>query len=153
MELTYTEALASIIETTEMGYTVASQDRLWTVFIFDLWSEDEMRYNRLYSLGLDNGWSYEMWENELVWTSRWEAEEFAIRMRERLADDAAHGAFDGGEVPEVYVINWGDDARYEAKIIGRGRVTCRTTPKFKGSERAWVAMTEMSVRWLEAGLA
>ena len=155
MELTYNEALDTIIEHTEIGYTVASQDRLWVVFIFDLWSDGEewqFRYNRLYSRGLRNGWAYDLTINEVkVWTSRREAEAFAEQLRQRLEEEGQikdpDPDFDG--VPEVYVMNLGDDARYEALIIGRdnGRGT-RGKPKFKGSQRAWDAQIEMSRKWL-----
>lgn len=139
MELTYTEA-QGLLETTEIGYTIASQDRLWTVFIFDLWSSDEYRYNRLFTQGIGEPWSYDPWDKELFWTTRREAEAFAERMREHLA--AA-----GGDQPTVYVMNWGDDARWEAQLIGRYGTPTRSTPKFAGSREAWDAMGEMTSKW------
>lgn len=147
MQLTYAQARELILEPTEMGYTLASQDRLWTVFIYDLWSEDAFRFNRLYSTGIDQAWSYEMWENELVWTTRLEAEAYAKRLREWFDVSRQENE---NPAPEVYVINWGDDARHEATLIGRdGGGRPRKTPKFKGSEKAWNVMTEMHNRWVE----
>lgn len=141
MGLTYNEALNSIIEHTEIGYTLRSQDRLWVVFAFDLESEDEFRYNRVYTRGIGKGWGYDLTiPGVLCWTSRWEAEAFARRLRNHLTTP------DG--TPKVYVMNLGDSARYEAQIIGHdnGREV-RSTPKFKGSEQAWDACVEMSKRW------
>jgi hypothetical protein len=152
MQLTWTVARHTIIETTEIGYTVASQDRLWTVFIFDVWSEDEYRHNRLFTQGIGEPWSYEMWDKELVWTSRREAEVFADQMRAYLA---AHNQTDE-DPPPVYVMNWGDDARYEARLIGRDSgATCRIEPKFVGSRAAWDAMAIQGPLWQrhEASLA
>jgi hypothetical protein len=151
MQMSYDEALATIIDHTEVGYTIASQDRLWIVFVFDLWSEDQMRYNRLYSRGIGNGWGYDLTISDVqVWTTRAEAEAFAATLRSYIEE------FSGGlpdPTPEVYVMNLGDDARYEAQIIGRdnGRAT-RSTPKFKGSLAAWKAMTEMHKRWYESNI-
>jgi hypothetical protein len=161
MRLTYDEALASIIDHTEIGYTVASQDRLWIVFTFDLDSEGEhasLRYNRLYPLvntegEMVGGWSYDLTVHSRdrqvpVFTTRAEAEHFAMTLRHAaLVRDNAAG------VPDIYVMNLGDDARYEASIIGRDNgARTRTTPKFKGSESAWAAMDEMTQRWREANL-
>ena len=147
-EITYNEALETIIEHTEIGYTIASQDRLWIVFIFDLWSEDQFRYNRLDPLGIGEGWAYDLTiQGVKVWTSRREAEEYAERLRVHMRDNLS----DDETAPTTYVMNLGDDARYEALIIGRdnGRPT-RTTPRFKGSQEAWDAQIEMSKKWLEA---
>lgn len=151
MRLSYRQALDSIIEHTEIGYTIASQDRLWIVFTFDLWSEDEhisLRYNRLYPRGLDGGMAYDLdMTGVMVWTTRAEAEAFAAGWRERLAeaDRAQDDKVKSSE--HVYVMNLGDDARFEAGVIGRYGVTVRTTPKFKGSESAWQAMVDMHERW------
>lgn len=153
MQLTYNQALSSVIEYTEMGYTIASQDRLWTVFIFDTWSDGDersLRYNRLYTQGIGKGWCYDIDIKCLVWTSRHEAEAFAEKMREHLADQWAKAEKPiTEEVPEVFVMNWGDDARYEATLIGRYGSRPRPIPKYKGSGRAWEAMIEMGKRWLE----
>jgi hypothetical protein len=146
MQMRYDEALDSIIEHTEIGYTIASQDRLWIVFIFDLWSEDEFRYNRLYSTGIGEPWTYELLVGETsppVWTSRREAEVFAEQLRQRLIANSSTDS-----IPEVYVMNLGDDARYENLVIG-GHKQARTTPKFKGSKRAWGAQIEMRGRWID----
>jgi hypothetical protein len=151
MQLTYDKALATIIDHTEIGYTIASQDRLWVVLTFDLDSTDQFKYNRMYSRGIGNGWGYDLTISDVqVWTTRREAEEFAKELRADLADWVALHPDSGHEAPEVYVMNLGDEARYEALIIGRdnGRGT-RRTPKFKGSQRAWDAMTEMSRKWYE----
>lgn len=138
------------LNTTEMGYTIASQDRYWTAFIFDIWSSEDgedadLKGSRLFSQGLGEPWSYEMWDSELLWTTRREAEAFAQQVREQWTERI------GGEAGEVYVINWGDDARYEAWVLGGrdggGRV--RQTPKFKGSERAIEAMREAHRRYWE----
>lgn len=138
MQLTWTEAIGAVLEPTELGYTLRSLDRLWTVFIFDEWSEDEFRFNRLFSTGLGQPWSYEMWETELVWTTRIEAERFAQRLR----DD-----FEGSEgtPPEVYVINIGDDRRHERSVIEGVPLKCH----FRGSQRALTAMALMHHRWVE----
>lgn len=150
MQLTYDEALETIIEHTEIGYSIASQDRLWIVFIFDLWSTGMWRYNRLYPLN-DGAWSYELMSlgfaeqpRVLVWTTRQEAEAYAKGLRERLEEKCAANKF---ETPEVFVMNLGDDARCESARIGRddGRQV-RSTPKFKGSQRAWDALIEMRER-------
>lgn len=139
MMLTYNEALATIIDYTEIGYTVASQDRLWIVFTFDTWSTDEFRYNRIYTRGIGNGWAYDLDIEALVWTSRREAEKYAEALRAR------------GQGENYYVMNLGDDARLESLFIGRdNRRRVRDTPKFKGSEEAWSAMIEMSLKWREA---
>ena len=159
MQMTYDEALGAIIEHTEIGYTIRSQDKVWIVFTFDLDSEGEhasLRYNRLYPLintetGEQQGWSYELMmlgnreypRGVPVWTTRAEAEAFAMTLRHRLLRDNP----DGEQAP-VYVMNLGDDARYEAKIIGRYSVTPRTEPKFTGSILAWRAMEEMYRKWL-----
>lgn len=137
-EMTYDEARGAVLEYTEMGYSVASQDKLWVCFIFDLTSEDEWYGNRLYPVHLKL-WSYDMDGNCLVWTRRAEAEAFRLKYnasRENVAD-----------APKMYVMNWGDDARFEACIIGRdtGAVT-RRTPKFAGSREAWQAMVEQYPR-------
>lgn len=157
MRLTYNEALASIIEHTEMGYTIASQDRLWIVFTFDFDSDGDyadFRYNRLYPMivkdtGVTNGWAYDHdmdHEGRAVplWTSRAEAEHFASDLRAHLARIE-----NGAEMADnVYVMNLGDDARFEAQIIGRDNgTTVRDHPKYKGSEAAWKAMAEMGLRW------
>jgi hypothetical protein len=148
MQLTADEAYANF-DTTEMGYAIASQDRIWVVFIFDLWSDGswaDYRYNRLYPTAQD-AWAYDMSGDVLVWTSRAEAEQAAAELRVRL-DYRYEG--DPENQPDVYVMNWGDDARYEASIIGRdGYARPRATPKFKGSEAAWAACVEMGARWAE----
>lgn len=149
MQLTYAEAQNEILGHTELGWTMASQDRLWTVFIFDLWSEGKdiaLRYNRLFCLDSDKlAWSYDMYDDELMWTTRAEAEHYAMELRHRLLNRNPDG-----EQPDVYVMNWGDDSRYEAGVIGRdnGRAV-RTQPKYKGSEAAWEAMIKMHRRWAE----
>ena len=168
--ITYNEAVDTIIEHTEIGYTLASQDKVWIVFTFDLNAEGDyaaFRYNRLYPLvRLDNdemgGWSYELLmlggERERgvpVFLNRVQAERFADDLRAHIKHKAGQGhtALHGqdGEEPQVYVMNLGDDARYEKTIIGPdGGTHPRTTPKFKGSEAAWQAMTEMTQRWREA---
>lgn len=159
MQMTYDEALDTLIDHTEIGYTIASQDKVWIVFTFDLDSTGkyaEFKYNRLYPLiNTDTdeqvGWSYElmMLGNPTrpigvpVWTSRAEAEFYAQELRHRLLNDNPEGP-----VADIHVMNLGDDARYEAKIIGRYGVTVRDTPKFTGSILAWRAMEEMSAKWL-----
>lgn len=160
-ELTYREALNSVIEYTEMGYTVRSQDRLWIVFIFDLWSDGDwadFRYNRLYPLQPDPAsasasglsWAYDLdMDGVRVWTSRWEAEAAAAELRERLVRS---GRSDESEPSEAYVMNLGDDARWEALVLGGrpGGVTTRVQPKFKGSRAAWTALGDMGDRWVKA---
>lgn len=136
-------------EPTELGWTLASQDKIWAVFIFDLDSKpgdhgEIYKYERLYPIGLDEQglfvWSYDPSDDMPVWTSRWEAEAYARELRVRLGIRT-------DPLDDVFVINWGDDARYEVTIIGRDNGhPARQTPKFKGSERAWSAMTEISKR-------
>lgn len=141
----YMTALDTIIERTEIGYTIASQDRLWIVFTFDLESENAFRYNRLYPAG------YRRWAYDLdiygveVWTTRREAEKYAAELRELLA---AEPFSPEGERPQVYVMNLGDDARYEDAHLG-GYKRARREPKFAGSREAWKACEEMQVRWRE----
>lgn len=149
MQLTYNEAP---IEHTEMGYSIASQDRLWIVFMYDLSSEDEYRYSRLYPRTQESGggWSYElMMEGVLVWTTRTEAEAYAKHVRSELDDwFIAHPDIEE-ERFEVYVMNLGDDARWEDLALG-GYKRTRQSPKFKGSEVAWQALFDMHMRWREA---
>lgn len=141
----YMTALDTIIERTEIGYTIASQDRLWLVFIHDLWSEDAFKFNRLYPMSNGN-WSYDLdLSDVLVWTSRREAETYAVELRERLE---AKPLDTEGEKPQVYVMNLGDDARLEDARLG-GYKGARKTPKFAGSREAWKACEEMQVRWRE----
>lgn len=152
MQLTYAEARDTVLETTEMGYTVASQDKLWTVFTFDLDSENEYRFNRLFFI-TPNCTSYEMFHDELMWTSREEAEEFARLMRINQMEFYREWLLEGNEpfaLPDIYVINWGDDSRYEATILDLPYRRTRKTPKYKGSIRAWSAMADMRRRWWEA---
>jgi hypothetical protein len=134
--LTYDEARAEVLETTELGYTLASQDKLWTCFIFDTWSTDEMRGNRLYFRNGDRVLSYDMWDDELVWTSRAEAETFQAEQQARYDNEATTGR----EPVIVYLINWGDDARWERSILEE-RVGI-TEGKFAGSKAALEAMTD-----------
>lgn len=154
VQMTYNEALEQIIENTEIGYTLDSQDRLWLCFIFDLWSEGErapFRYNRLYPIGdpLKGRTAYDLTiDGVLVWTSRTEAETYADKWRKVIDDAERYEPFTEHEKPEVYVMNLGDDARYEATQIGRWGTPCRPTPKYKGSVRAWEAISEMRSRWV-----
>lgn len=152
MQLTYGEALGGIIEFTEIGYTIASQDRLWTVFIFDLWSpeDDIYRYNRLFTTGINQPWVYDVGDDVLFWTTRVEAEEFAERLRAVLKENHDNAVASGDLPPDselsgVYVMNWGDDARYENLWCGN-HDRARRTPKFAGSIAAWVALYEMMSR-------
>lgn len=150
MELTYLEARDSIIEHTAIGYTIKSQDRLWMVFTFDLTSDGEYasyRYNRLYPCGeaFGSGWAYDMdIPGVLVWTTRAEAERYAERLRQRIAKKNT-----GENRPEVYVMNMGDDARFEAAIFGRPGTPTKASAKFAGSRRAWDALIEMDAKWRE----
>lgn len=168
MRMTYDEALASIIEHTEIGYTVASQDKVWIVFTFDLDSEGEhasLRYNRLYPLvnsdgEMVGGWSYDLTVHSRdrqvpVFTTRVEAEHFAEEVRVSVAEWQMELVNKGHEPKDVkvYVMNLGDDARYEASIIGRDNgARTRTTPKFTGSILAWQAMEEMTKRWRDENI-
>lgn len=144
--LTYRQALAEIIEPTAIGYSIRSQDRLWVVFTFDTWSMDEFRYNRLYPLIERDGWAYDLdIPNVPVFLSRREAENYAESLTNHLARKSLRD-----DTPEVYVMNLGDSARYEAGWIGYDRRPWpRQKPKFKGSQRAWDAMTEMHHKWAQ----
>jgi hypothetical protein len=159
MQLTYTQALDQIIEHTEIGYSIRSQDRLWICFIYDLWSDGEyadFRFNRLYPLvgdkpGVIAGTAYDRdmshkGLNVPVWTDRQGAEHFAAGWRDHLhyLYDSAKGRTE--EKPEVYVINLGDDARFEDQVLG-GYKRARSEPKFAGSRDAWDAMIQMHLRW------
>lgn len=160
MQLTYNQALGSIIENTEIGYTIASQDRLWICFTFDVWSEDEFKHNRIYPMvadkpGIVGSTAYDR-DIEAggsavpVWTTRAEAEDFAEQWRNQI-DAWMAEPYVGAppsvprEKPVVYVMNLGDDARFEANIIGRYGVTVRDKPKFAGSRDAWHALAEQGV--------
>lgn len=149
MRLTYNEAHWTILETTEMGYTLASQDRLWTVFIFDSWSEDEFRHNRLYFLGdgIEHmAYDYDVRPGAAFFTTRREAEAFAA---DRRADFEAE-VEDTAKRPIVYVINWGDDRRLEAWQMG-------DRPKLgvvkKGSVEAIKALIARNEEWRKANRA
>lgn len=144
-QVTYAEALATIIETTEMGYTIKSQDKLWTVFIFDTWSTGEyaeMKYNRIYFCERPNTSGYDIFDDTLFWTRRHEAEAFAEVKRIEYATEYPPG--DRIECPKVYVINWGDDTRFEHYVLSMRK---NLDIKFKGSEEAIKAMTDMHWRW------
>lgn len=142
MKLTYDEAVHTVLETTEMGYyTLASSDRLWTVFIYDTWSDDEWFGNRLFFQS-ERMTSYDMWALELVWTTRAEAEAFAAIVRADYADGETP-SLAGKVAPEVYVINWGDDARYEREVLEGKEFRAR----FKGSVAAVEAMRAMNIEW------
>lgn len=137
--LTWAVARETVLEDTYLGYTLASLDRLWSVFIFDTWSEDEWFGNRLWFINELNS-AYDMWENEQVWTTRAEAEAFAAAMRERFGN--VEGAAEGVVVPDVYVINLGDDRRLERERMDgvpyKGR--------HRGSDAAVAALREMGAR-------
>ena len=142
--ITYRQAVAEFIETTELGYSIRSQDRLWLVFYYDLYAEGTLRYNRLYPYRSHaSATSYDLYDDELVATSRREAEEFAAKWSESLRTLYESRGF---SAPEVFVMNMGDDARFEDLILGCKK-RARTTPKYKGSERAWQTQIEMSRRW------
>ncbi len=143
VQMTYLGAQETILENTEMGYTLKSQDKLWMVFWFDTWSEDSLKYNRVFPVSEEMG-SYEMWEDELCWTTRTEAETYAETLRIEFATKVTSPDSLLTEPPEVYVINWGDDSRYESYCLG-------TRPnmglKYKGSAAAVDAMQKMRLAW------
>jgi hypothetical protein len=151
MQLTYNQALDTIIENTEIGYSIRSQDRLWICFIYDLWSDGdlaELRFNRLYPMGLSQPLSYDKFsDGVLMWTTRDEAESYAARWRKYLDDVARLDDDPDAEKTEVYVMNLGDDARFEDQVLG-GYKRARTQPKFAGSRDAWQAMIQMHMRWM-----
>lgn len=169
MQLPYPLALDAIIENTEIGYTIASQDRLWIAFSYDLWSDGQyadFRYNRLYPMTKGNDKPDEVvntcYDRDMihegltvpVFTTRREAETFAMNWRHQILnnhEERKGTVWEREEIPPVDVINLGDDARYEAQIIGHDRGT-RDKPKFAGSVVAWQTMTQMylrAVQWRE----
>ena len=102
------------------------------------------KYERLFPIGPQPDgkflWSYDPSDDMLAWTSRWAAEAYARELRVRLGIRT-------DPLDDVYVMNWGDDARWEARLIGRdNNYPVRQTPKFKGSERAWDAMQMIAQR-------
>lgn len=133
--MTYDQAICEVLEYTEIGYTQKSQDRLWTCFIVDSWSEDLLRGNRLYFNA--RGMSYDMWDIEWVWTSRAEAEAFRAETQEMFDAEAKRR---GEEPIRVYVINWGDDHRFEESIVNGSRIE---RGKFAGSTEAIAKLNEL----------
>lgn len=131
MELAYWEARRDILETTELGYTLKSQDKLWTCFTFDTWSEegDPYRGCRLFFRKDRDGLSYDVMDDELFWTSRLEAEAFRKSFWDKNPD------------VEVHVINWGDDSRWENAYLSDRSFLMQG--KFSGSTEALVAMCAM----------
>ena len=137
-QLTYNDAWNEILEETELGYTLASQDKLWTCFVFDDWSDDEMRGNRLFFTNGDGAMSYDVWDEELFWTSRAEAEEFQKLHQDRFDQRKT----DADPQVTVWLINWGDDSCWENGILTKREGI--TEGKFAGSGPALV---EMTARW------
>lgn len=128
MQLTYGEAVSQILETTEVAYTRKSQDKLWTYFMLDTTEPDMgVRCMPIYPFETENGsegWVYGIAEEVTFWTSRAEAEKAAKQAR-----DKGH----------VYVLNWGDSARWgEEALTG---VPCK--PRFVGSVEAIAALREV----------
>lgn len=117
MKLTWDQALATIIDHTDIGYTQKSQDRIWVIATVDDVSPDEWYGNWLYMIepGLS---SYDLWSDELCFTSLREAKQYIAT-----------------EVPEKvreywYPLNLGDEARYENSVINGTEFK----PKFAASK-------------------
>ena len=131
-QLAYWEARRDILETTELGYTLKSQDKLWTCFMFDTWSQDEYQGSRLYFRADKSIVSYDVMDDELFWTSRVEAEAFRKSFWGKNPD------------VEVHVINWGDDRRAEAAYMNGSFLM---EGKYAGSTEALVAIAAMREKW------
>jgi len=147
MKLTYAQARNEVLETTEIGYTLRSQDRLWLAFMFDTWSEDEWWGNRLYFInaqatedGADLRTSYDLFEDEVLWTTRREAEAHAEAMRDLIQRSAP---LEHRDDYRVYVINLGDDRRAEREYLEGVPFKAH----FKGSEAAVEAMRVVRREW------
>lgn len=129
-----------ILEITELGYTQQSKDRVWVVLCFDVWSENSLYGNPIYSCG-DHG-SYDLWEDELCFSSRHAAQ---VHADERNAAIRAHS-----NEPDVDIwmtANLGDLDRFDnAYLAGRGLIT---RGKFRGSDRALHARARFWAEWLE----
>lgn len=105
----YSEARDLILEPTWNGYTLRSQDRIWVPHIYDTWSTNTLRGNRLYFLPNLRGMSYELWDDELVFTSLREAEQFRAEKQAEFDED--------GDKVTVYLFNLGDDRRWERWLL------------------------------------
>lgn len=136
-QITYSEAEETILELTQdgYGYTQKSQDRLWTCFMY----EREPSTSRLFFTTRPRLLSYDLCGDVLFWTSAAEARAAQKRLARQYP----------GEV--VYVINWGDDSRWEKALLYSGVFLDRG--KFETSAPALRAMSracESSQRSVQA---
>lgn len=126
--LTWDEARNDIIETTEIGYTLKSLDKIWVAATIEDgssgWAKENPEWigNPIYAT-VDKAGSYEIWDTVACFTSRRECEAFI----ESFGDPYRWWWFP---------LNMGDETRWEHKYLDgklhdlSGR---RYTPKFKGS--------------------
>lgn len=120
--------------------TLASQDGLWTVVLFEdnappEWSE--YQHSMLFFLE-NGGLSYDLDGDTLFWTSLREARA-AQRQLQAEMDERAEAR--GFESPTLYLLNWGDHAREEDRILGR-------TGDRRAPRKASIpALTEWRRRW------
>lgn len=98
--------------------TLASRDRLWTIVLFEDnappgWPE----YQHSMLFFLESGdLSYELQDDTLFWTSFREARAAMHRLQRQMDERAGARGF---ESPTLYLLNWGDHAREENRILGR----------------------------------
>ena len=120
--------------------TLASRDRLWTVVLFEDNAPPEWpEYQHSMLFFLESGaLSYELEDDTLFWTSFREARA-AQRQLQAEMDERAEAR--GFESPTLYLLNWGDHAREENRILGR-------TGDRRAPRKASVpALTEWRRRW------
>lgn len=139
MRLTYDQARDQILEPTYLGYTQKSKDRLWVVMCFDVWSDPQgdpegldLYGNPIYAQ--ENDASYDLWEEELVFTTRREAEEWAEQRNERTRARLREKGEDWVDVDIWMACNLGDLDRFDNAYLDRGELI--TSGKFRGSDRA-----------------
>lgn len=124
MQLTYKDAP---LEPTELGYSRKSAQRIWMIVSVDDDPDAKDYYgNWLYLIdGHYNNdkstlSSYETWENELIFMSRKEAQEYIDGMPEKRRKD-------------WHTVNLGDIYREEDRYFDRKPFI----PKFRGSDKAF----------------
>lgn len=140
MQTTYGQAE---FEPTGISWTLASQDRYWAVFYYDD-SENQpeaYRHSRVFLGAVGDPDSYDLIDPSPVFTRRSEAEAFAQVRRDWLDSR--------GLETQIFVINLGDDARWERAILGmasghRDEKVFLTRGRFRGSD---AALAELNRRW------
>ena len=113
--------------------TLASQDRLWTVVMFEdnappEWPE--YQHSMLFFLEGFCSISYELEDDTLFWTSFHEARAAQRQLQVEMAEWAE---VRGVEPRTLYLLNWGDHAREENRALGR---TSHARAPRKASEAA-----------------